>query len=323
MEHPATVRTYLLLAFGISWTVVAIGWLLGVHAATDPGYALVAMLCMLGPATAAVITHRTIERRPWGELGLAFKGIRWRGMLYTALLSVGIIPMTLAVSWFMGNVLGMTAFGDVSVTQERMVQRITEGLAASGAPAGPLTRMLSEVHLPGIAWMALFQVIVLIAECTVNAPFMLGEELGWRGKLYASWKDAPALRRVSLTGVIWGLWHAPLIAMGHNYPGRPVQGIALMVLFCTLLAVLFDRSRIRSASVWGPVLLHGSINGSAGIYGLFAIGGAPLVASPVGLAGFIALALLGLVALAIDRVEGRGTVPPGNGVDRPAHPASA
>ncbi|HNF99521.1 MAG TPA: hypothetical protein PK493_19635, partial [Pseudomonadota bacterium] len=64
MEHSSAARTFLLLAFGISWTVVAVGWLLGVHAVTDPGYVVVAALCMLGPATAAVITHRLIERRP-------------------------------------------------------------------------------------------------------------------------------------------------------------------------------------------------------------------------------------------------------------------
>jgi hypothetical protein len=32
-----------------------------------------------------------------------------------------------------------------------------------------------------------------------------------------------------IVGVIWGLWHAPLIAIGFNYPGMPVLGILMMI----------------------------------------------------------------------------------------------
>jgi D-alanyl-lipoteichoic acid acyltransferase DltB (MBOAT superfamily) len=30
---------------------------------------------------------------------------------------------------------------------------------------------------------------------------------------------------------IWGLWHAPVILQGHNYPGYPLLGVLMMVVF--------------------------------------------------------------------------------------------
>ena len=39
-------------------------------------------------------------------------------------------------------------------------------------------------------------------------------------------------RALLVTGVIWGIWHAPVILMGYNYPTQPVLGVLLMVVFC-------------------------------------------------------------------------------------------
>jgi membrane protease YdiL (CAAX protease family) len=91
-----------------------------------------------------------------------------------------------------------------------------------------------------------------------------------------------------------------LIAVGHNYPGHPIAGIPLMMVFCLLLALLFDWSRVRSGSVWAPVLLHGLINGSAGLFAYFAYDGHWLMASPLGVSGFMAIGLVGLSVLLLD-----------------------
>jgi uncharacterized protein len=135
---------------------------------------------------------------------------------------------------------------------------------------------------------------------TVNLPFMLGEELGWRGYLFASTSRWSAAKRVAFTGTVWGIWHAPLILLGHNYPGYPFLGIVLMMVFCTLLAMLFDLSRQRSNSVWGPCVLHGIINGSSGAFVLFAWDGHVLLASPAGVAGLVALLVLCIVVFTFD-----------------------
>jgi hypothetical protein len=51
-----------------------------------------------------------------------------------------------------------------------------------------------------------------------------------------------------ITGVIWALWHAPLILLdGYDYPGHPGSGVGMMVIFTTATGVIFAWLRFRSA----------------------------------------------------------------------------
>jgi membrane protease YdiL (CAAX protease family) len=101
----------------------------------------------------------------------------------------------------------------------------------------------------------------------VNAPFAVGEEIGWRGFL------VPRLMQLGLRqwpasvicGVVWGLWHAPLILQGHNYPDHPYLGVALMTAFTTLLGLIFGWLQQSSGSVWAPTVAHGALNGIAAL----------------------------------------------------------
>ena len=61
-------------------------------------------------------------------------------------------------------------------------------------------------------------------------------------------------------GIIWGLWHAPLTCIGHNfgtdYPGFPYVGIVQMCIFCTLVGVLLTILTEKSGSVWPAAFMH-------------------------------------------------------------------
>lgn len=283
---------FLLLACGISWATVGLGWLLGVRSTADPGYTLVAALAMLGPALAAFIRYRLLDRMPWSVIGLHPRNIRWRWMGWTVAVGVCIVPCFFLVIALGGQASTELGFGEVSITNARFLTAVQEMMAASGAPEAPsdMTEALGRVPAPLV--LVVMLVAAVIGAFSINLPFMFGEEFGWRGYLFQRTDRWSASRRVLFTGVVWGLWHAPLIAMGHNYPGHPMSGIALMVLFCTALACLFDWSRWRSGSVWAPCVLHGLINGTAGATALFSWGGHPLVGSVAGLAGIIAVLLL-------------------------------
>ena len=65
----------------------------------------------------------------------------------------------------------------------------------------------------------------------------LGEDAGWRGYLLPKLLEfMKPWKAVLLTGVIWGLWHAPVIACGFNYgTAHPIAGIFAMVVFSTCL----------------------------------------------------------------------------------------
>jgi membrane protease YdiL (CAAX protease family) len=98
--------------------------------------------------------------------------------------------------------------------------------------------------------------------------------------------------------VVWGLWHAPLIAQGHNYPEHPWIGVGLMVVFCTLWAPILGWLRSRSGSVIAAAIAHGAINASAGLPLLVIAGGGDLTVGLTGLAGLAVALGVNLLLLA-------------------------
>ena len=93
-----------------------------------------------------------------------------------------------------------------------------------------------------------------------------GEESGWRGymmqKLTKLFEGKPTgkLWAFIIGGVIWGIWHAPLTCIGHNfgteYPGFPYLGILMMCIFCTLMGIILTFVTEKSGSVWPAAIMH-------------------------------------------------------------------
>lgn len=91
----------------------------------------------------------------------------------------------------------------------------------------------------------------------------LGEEIGWRGFL------APRLGKVAAfpvaalaVGLIWGLWHAPIIFL-TKYNAGPfdleIQFFNYLMLTVGL-SFMMQYLRMRSDSVWPATILHASHN---------------------------------------------------------------
>ena len=112
---------------------------------------------------------------------------------------------------------------------------------------------------------ALFTLIPLaiIINPIMGSVQCFDEELGWRGYLLPKLteKKSPLFASV-FTGVIWGLWHAPIIAMGYNYgTEHPIAGVFAMVVFCTVLGIILSYLTYKVHSIWPATLFHASING--------------------------------------------------------------
>jgi uncharacterized protein len=125
---------------------------------------------------------------------------------------------------------------------------------------------LKEIQVETIVML---QIMTSFTGFLVNIPFVIGEELGWRGYLLPKLKPLGFWKANIILGVIWGLWHIPLILLGHNYPNHEIQGIFLMVLFCIIIGTLLNFSVWKSKSIWPAVFGHGAINASAGVIVLF------------------------------------------------------
>ena len=100
------------------------------------------------------------------------------------------------------------------------------------------------------------------------------------------------LRAVVLHGVIWGLWHAPVIAMGYNYPGHPLLGILGMTIFSVLMGAVYAWLTYASGSIFVPCLAHGFLNQGAAYGYMFASGYHSLLGGPLGMIGLAVLAVI-------------------------------
>jgi membrane protease YdiL (CAAX protease family) len=139
----------------------------------------------------------------------------------------------------------------------------------------------------------------LIFSFFILWPNYFGEEYGWR--VYLQDRLFPLLggyKGVLLLGVIWGLWHVPLILIGSLYPGQPVLGMALMTFMTILLGIILSYAVLKTGSVWIAVFLHllvDTIFPIAGFYIATAIN--PIFSFGTGFYGFVLIALFSLFLL--------------------------
>ncbi|MGA9520386.1 MAG: type II CAAX endopeptidase family protein [Myxococcaceae bacterium] len=284
---------FLLIAFGFSWAL-HLAVYLGPGRESLGGTLLVA-LSMFGPTVATFVVTRWIARPEEGiarATGLVL-GTHWKrfwvlALLGTPALIVGALALSVAFGRFEVDLVefsGMRALLESKVPAEVM------------AKLPPMSVLVALQFAQGIVFGPIF-----------NAPVCFGEEWGWRGWLLPRLEVLGIGRALVLHGVIWGLWHAPIILQGHNYPDQPVLGVLLMTVFCTLLGVLLGWTRLATGSIWPAVIAHGIINGLAGgLVTMVGRAGAHVDNAQVGLLGWpgwVLMAVLIAVLVATGRLSG-------------------
>lgn len=139
------------------------------------------------------------------------------------------------------------------------------------------------------AWMMVVSTIFsgLIAGITINAIAAFGEEYGWRNYLVGALREVRFWKAALFIGFVWGIWHFPLILMGHNYPNEPRWGVLLMVVMCVLLGTIELYFVLKSKSMVVAAIMHGTINAVSGMTIYFTLGGNDFLNGMAGLAGFI------------------------------------
>ncbi|MFI6319444.1 lysostaphin resistance A-like protein [Nonomuraea sp. NPDC050556] len=283
------LRVFLAVAFGLSWLVALPLWL-GDGLAT-PSFGFLAVVMMFTP-TLGVLAVWALSRTPFkqwaAETGLTLGGSKVR----TALLVVGAwvgVPVLIVAAQLISAGLGLVSLdlAGFSVLREVLGARAPENLAP-----------VAVAQVAG----------AVIAGPLLNAIFTFGEEWGWRGwllpRLVAS---RGVVGGLVLSGVIWGVWHAPLTLLGYNYPGLGPWAALYFVGFCVLAGVVMGWLRLRSGSIWPAVVAHASINAVTPAL-LVATGDAQsppnlAIAGFTGLVGWGLLAVLGFALLRFSPVE--------------------
>ena len=160
--------------------------------------------------------------------------------------------------------------------------------------------------IPSVKLLAIAQIITAVLFGPIlNFVTCFGEEWGWRGYLLPKMADKmPRIPMLLITGTIWGLWHAPIIAVGHNYGtdywGFPIVGILMMCVFCIALGTIFSYLCMKTQSCIPGVIAHGAINSFAGAGLFFATTNnhtllGPTPAGIIGGCGLIAAAIIILI----------------------------
>ena len=94
-------------------------------------------------------------------------------------------------------------------------------------------------------------------------PSVLGEELGWRGFLVPELsKWMPFTGVALLSGLLWAVWHWPLIFMGiYGNEGTPLYfQLLAFTLFIVANGFTLAYLRLKSNSLWTAVIFHMSSN---------------------------------------------------------------
>lgn len=279
---------FLILTFTISFLLAGIYKLTGGGSQDRTGFMILGIIYMFIPTIAVLIVKKLIHREKIAtELLISFKINKW---FFVAWLLMPILAfLTFGISLLFPDVIySPDMSGMFSRFESMMTPEQAEQMRASveSLPLHPV-------------WITLMQ--GLIAGITVNAIAGFGEELGWRGFLLKQFKDMNFMKASILIGFIWGIWHAPMILMGHNYPDHPVAGVFMMTILCILLSVILLYITIKSKSVIAAAIMHGTMNATAGISIMLIEGGNDLTVGMPGVAGFITLIIAIAVLFVYDR----------------------
>lgn len=239
---------YLALSFAFAWAVF-FAFILTGHRwdGSNPNLESFIGLGMLSPLLAHIIT-RMITKEGFamtGEdsmmLGISFKNRKWLFFLFALL-----VPW---IYFEIGHALNLLIYPEIF------------------DPDGNTQLGISKS-------MVIFIPIISILQGAIISFAALGEEGGWRGYMMPKLMKLMGTRKaVFAGGIIWGLWHAPLTCVGHNfgtdYKGFPYLGILLMCINCICLGTALTYITVKSGSVWPAAIMHAVNNANPSILSVF------------------------------------------------------
>jgi uncharacterized protein len=280
------ILLFLGLTFLASWIILPLYFGFG-GKFDSPNTLPLLLVYMFMPTAMAMIVQKLIYHGSLRELGISFRLSRW--WLYAWLAPVGLGIGAFGVSLLIPGVMyspGMEGMFEryAKTFSPEQVQQMRDSIAQ--LPVHPF-------------WLSIIQ--GLIAGVTVNAVAAFGEELGWRGLLQKELSPLGFWKASLLIGLIWGIWHAPIILQGYNYPDHPQWGVLFMTIFTILFAPLISFARNKCNSVIAAAIMHGSLNGTAGIAILLIQGGNDLTTGILGLAGFVVMGIANLTLFTFSR----------------------
>jgi uncharacterized protein len=275
------ILSFLLITFVITYLIEGILIVSGFRVTLIPAVVgqYTVLIAMWVPALATLITTRFITKEKINLTLLSF-GPSWKPYLVTALA----IPATFIVTYLLTWALGLGQ-------PDWQLKSFYAMIASLGTD-------MSTAPSPGLLLTLLFILSLTLAPF-FNSIAGIGEEWGWRGYLLPRLMPLGKWKAYLLAGVIWGLWHAPLVAIGFNYPGTPVLGILMMILLTTSIGIYINELTLHYKSAILAGWIHGVFNCQAyGIWRMLLFPGVnPVLGGITGLVGIAVILITGLAAI--------------------------
>jgi len=276
---------FVALTFGIAWAIDLTVFLTGGLADLRVGSLtwVLLVVTMAAPALANILTRvvtgegrQDLYLRPHFKRGWRFWAIAWLGTPLLVLLGAGLFYAL------------FPQYLDTTLSTAQALLDQAARSAGRPVPLGPMMFIVIQV------------VQAIVIAPLINGPATFGEEFGWRAYLLPKLMPLGGRKAVLLVGIIWGVWHWPVIAMGYNYglsyPGAPWLGLLCMTWFTVVAGTWLAWMTLRSRSVWPAVIGHAAINGMGTVGALVSRGQPnPLLGPTVaGLIGSLPFALVAL-----------------------------
>jgi membrane protease YdiL (CAAX protease family) len=200
------------------------------------------LLHMYTPTFAAVLMLLVVTREGYTRAGWSSLGLHrggWRSWGFALLAPLVAVGVAYGIVWMIG-------------------------LAYPAMPAGftPITLLLE-----------------IIASLVISIVFSLGEEIGFRAYLLPRLAHLGTDRALVLGGLMFGIWHFPLMLLTPLYPilGNWLIVGPILLLTLTAAGVFYGFLQLTSGSVWPATIAHGAVNTYFKMFGLLTMTSSPLV----------------------------------------------
>lgn len=115
------------------------------------------------------------------------------------------------------------------------------------------------------SWLVFFSNVFLTgaAFALLNAFIASGEEVAWRGLLQPLLTDKLGfLKGICLLGLIWSMFHLPILLNGYNYPENPILGSFILFPIRLIAISYFYAWLTQKSNTFIPAAIaHGAGNG--------------------------------------------------------------
>ena len=283
-ESNKAVTWYILLVLAISFALAGTYKIL--FPENEKSYFIVlGIVYMFMPLLSAFIVDKLImKRKNLKSWAMNFNPNKWFLAAWPAVVAFAFFAMAVNTFW-----PGIS----FSPTMEGFWNTLAEQLSPE-----QLEMQKAKTEMIPLPYWLVAIIQGLIAGLTINAVAGFGEESGWRGFMVKEYRNLKFWDAALRIGIVWGIWHAPMILMGHNYPEHNLIGVGMMTVWCILLSPVFLYVRLKSKSVIAASIMHGTLNASAGIPIMYLLGGNDLTIGLTGFSGFISLLIvIGLIIL--------------------------